>query len=72
MLGIYLLRKYEGENLSINHLEGEVPPFIPLTSASQDYYLNIHPEGYIIMPSTYQVFFFFLKKTFFIKAKIEG
>ena len=34
MLGIYLLRKYEGEKISMQHLEGEVPAFIPLTNTS--------------------------------------
>ena len=54
MIGIYVLERREGK-IQRSYMIGE-PSFSPMLEVSEEFTLeNVNPNGYIIMPTTYEV-----------------
>ena len=54
MIGIYLLEKREGKIRTADRLAD--PTFVPMLEVVETFELkNINPNGYVVMPATYEV-----------------
>ena len=56
MIGIYLLERHNDEIKTENMVGGREPSFVPMLVTSETYEIkNPNPNGYIVMPTTYEV-----------------